>query len=178
MVKIDDEKYLEIINKEVMRHLEDTETSKLAHFFAAARYESIHKFWIGLPTTIAALLLSWLVAQKDLPTDEYQIMFTIKIFLSLIVAVSSGISTFLNFNELASQHRKAALKYQDIWRKCKNWNTDFPDDTELDEAKSIIQAYRSEMTAINQESPQIPKWAWKSVDKQIAEGSTSYENEN
>lgn len=178
MVKITDEKYLEIIEDEVERHLEDSETSKLSHFYAAARYEKIHKFWIGLPTTIAALLLSWLVAQKDLSSDGYQIVFAIKIFLSLVVAVSSGISTFLNFNGLASKHRTAALKYQDIWRKCKNWRTDFPDDTMLDNAKSVIQIYRKEMTTINQESPQIPKWAWKSVDKQIKEGSTSYENEN
>ena len=177
MATIDDLEYSKLIKVEVDRHLEDAETSKLSHFFAAARYEKLHKFYIGLPTTVAALLLSWLVAQKDLPQENSQLIFGLKIILSLIVAISSGVSTFLNYNELASQHRKAALKYQDVWRKCKNWQTDFPDDTDLINAKTSVQVYRSEMTSINQESPQIPKWAWKSVDKQKKEGSTSYDNE-
>jgi hypothetical protein len=177
MTPIDTLAYSKVISAEISRHLEDSEISKLSHFFVAARYERIHKFYIGLPTTIAALLLSWLVAQKDLPDDNHLIIFTIKITLGLVVAVSTGISTFLNYNELASQHRKAALKYQDIWRKCKNWHTDFPDDTDLVNAKKIAQAYRSLMTSINQESPQIPRWAWKSVDKQRKEGSTRYDNE-
>lgn len=177
MATIDTLTYSGVIKTEVLRHLEDSETSKLSHFYAAARYEKLHKFYIGLPTTIAALLLSWLVAQNDLSGDDYKIIFGLKICLSLIVAISSGVSTFLNFNELAAHHRKAALKYQDIWRKCKNWETDFPDDTDLSKAKTVVQIYRTEMTNINQVSPQIPKWAWKSVAQQEKEGSTTYDVE-
>lgn len=177
MATIDNSLYREIIKVEVQRHLQDAEVSKLSHFDAAARYERLHKFYIGLPTTVAALLLSWLVAQRDLPEENLQILFGIKISLSLVVAVSTGVSTFLNYNELAAQHRKAALKYQEVWRNCKNWETDFPDDTDLMNAKTTVQNYRNEMTSINQESPQIPKWAWKSVSKQIKEGSTKYNNE-
>lgn len=169
--------YENIIKKEVARHLEDSGISKLSHFFAAERFEIIHKYYIGLPTTVAALLLSWLVAQKDLETGGNSWIFPIKITLSLIVAISTGISTFLNFNELASQHRKSALRYQDIWRKCKNWETDFPDETDLVSAKKIIRSYRKDMTEINQESPQIPKWAYNSVNKQMKAGSISYNNE-
>lgn len=174
---MDNKDYELIIKQEVARHLEDSEISKLSHFFAASRYETVHKYYIGLPTTIAALLLSWLVAQKEIDSEGVSWIFTLKITLSLIVAISTGISTFLNFNELASQHRKAALRYQDIWRKCKNWETDFPDENDLPSAKQLIQSYRNEMTTINQDSPQIPKWAWKSVDKQIKDGSTKYIDE-
>lgn len=174
---MDNKDYELIIKQEVARHLEDSETSKLAHFFAASRYETAHKYYIGLPTTIAALLLSWLVAQKEIDSQGVPWIFALKITLGLIVAISTGISTFLNFNELASQHRKAALRYQDIWRKCKNWETDFPDENDLQSAKKVIQSYRNEMTTINQDSPQIPKWAWKSVHKQIQDGSTKYLNE-
>jgi hypothetical protein len=176
MGQIKNEDFREVILKEVARHLEDAETSKLSHFFAAQRFETLHRYYIGLPTTIAALLLSWLVAQKSLAVNE-DLLFAIKIILSLIVAVSTGISTFLNFNGFAAQHRKAALRYQEVWRKCKNWDTDFPDDTDLSLAKSRVQEYRDSMTNINQESPQIPRWAWKSVEKQIKEGSTNYDIE-
>ena len=180
MTAIETSSYSALIKNEVNRHLEDAETSKLSHFYAAAKYENLHKFWIGLPTTVAALLLSWLVAQGegDITSEYSKVIFGLKICLSLIVAISSGVSTFLNFNELASQHRKAALNYQEVWRNCKNWETDFPDDTDIVNAKILVQTYRNRMTAINQESPQIPKWAWKSVDKQIKEGSTTYDVES
>ena len=118
---IDSISYYSTICKEIQRHLEDSEISKLSHFYAASRYEKLHKYYIGLPTTIAALLLAWLVTQKDLPDNSSQFIFSIKIILSLIVAISTGVSTFLNYNELASKHRQSALKYQDVWRKCKNW---------------------------------------------------------
>lgn len=168
------DQYYLILYEEVARHLEDSETSKLSHFNVAEVYERRHKYWLGLPTTIAALLLAWLVSQKDLSDGSVQYIFILKITLSFVVAISSGVSTFLNFNEQAGQHRKAALKYQDLWRKCKNWKTDFPDSSENQKAKSTVQEYRNIITNINQESPQIPKWAWKSVAKQQKEGSTEY----
>jgi hypothetical protein len=175
MVATTHEAYYKIIQTEIYRHLEDSEISKLCHFYAAEKLEKIHRYYLGLPITIAALLLSWLVAQRDL---SFSFEMAAKISLSLIVTIATGINTFLNLNELASAHRKAALRYQDIWRKCKNWNTDFPDDSNLEQAKSSAQAYRAELTAINQQSPQIPKWAYKNASKQRLTGSTTYDLEN
>jgi hypothetical protein len=166
------EAFYKIIQTEIYRHLEDSEISKLCHFYAAERLERIHRYYLGLPTTIAALLLSWLVAQKDL---AFPFETAAKISLSLVVTIITGINTFLNLNELASSHRKAALRYQDIWRKCKNWQTDFYEDSNLEQAKSSAQSYRAELTAINQQSPQIPKWAYKNAFKQRISGSTTYD---
>lgn len=177
MPQISDGKLYELICEEIERHLEDSEVSKLAHFHAAAIYEKRNKYFLGLPATLSALLLSWFVSQDVANKNIEPLSANVKLILSLIVSLLSGLVTFLNFNEIASKHRVAAQRYQQIWRKCKNWHTDFPDDTKNEDARKMAQQYREELNEINLESPQIPKWAWKSTQKQQNEGSTKYEKE-
>lgn len=177
MAKIDDKEYFELINQEVKRHLEDSEVSKLAHFYAASTYENRNKYFLGLPATLSAMILSWLVSQDVANENVAEVSANIKLILSLVVSILSGLVTFLNFNDVASKHRTAAQRYHQLWRKCKNWKTDFPDDTTNEKAKETIQKYREDLNEINNESPQIPKWAWKNTQKQQDEGSTDYVEE-
>lgn len=179
MSKIDSIEYYKLVSEEIGRHLEDSEVSKLAHFYAAAKYESIHRYWLGLPATLAAIILAWIVSKDvgmpDAATTTVSPWYSwSKTTLSLAVPLLTGLSTFLNLNDTASKHRNAAQRYHQLWRKCKNWRTDFPDDTSNDEAKKIAVVYRVEINDINNDSPQIPRWAWKSTQKQQSEGSTEY----
>ena len=173
-----DGKHYDIAYEEILRHLEDTETSKLAHFYAASVYEKRHRFFIGLPATFFAILLTWLLTspiENLFPQSMLTFLKdTLPIILSLIVAILSALSTWLNFNDLAIRHRMAAQNYQSLWRNCKNWKTDFPDASTIKEAIQVVKQYRDRLNEINRNSPQIPKWAWKSVRKQQKEGSTSY----
>ncbi len=172
-----DKEHFKIILKEVKRHLEDTETSKLAHWDAAATYEKRHKLYIGLPATILSILLTWLIStefKQSGISENTGIVGYVSVLLGLIVSVLSGLGTFLNFNDLAIKHRTAAENYHSLWRDCKNWQTDFPDESKIGQSLQIVQQYRKRLNEINRDSPQIPKWAWKSVDKQRKEGSTRY----
>jgi hypothetical protein len=81
---------------------------------------------------------------------------------------------FLGLKGLAAQHRNAALSYTEIWRCCKNWRTDFPDESTVREAVQAVRQYRDRLNSINRNSPQLPKWAWQSANRQRAEGSVSY----
>jgi hypothetical protein len=47
-----------------------------------------------------------------------------------------------------------------------------------EKAVQTVQGYRQRLNEINRDSPQIPKWAWKSVRTQRLEGSTQYESDN
>jgi hypothetical protein len=174
-----DDAHFASIRLEVHRHLEDTETSKLAHWDAAAVYERRHKLFIGLPALVLSLLLTWLLSSdtKNLLSaspDAKGFANSIPVVLSLVVSVLSGLSAFLNFNELASKHRASAENLNALWRDCKNWDTDYPDVSTCEKAVEAVQLYRKRLNEINRDSPQIPKWAWKSVQKQRAEGSTEY----
>ncbi|AWN49532.1 hypothetical protein DK419_26975 [Methylobacterium terrae] len=98
----------------------------------------------------------------------------IPVFLSLIVSLLSGLTAFLNLNETASRHRNAAESLHALWRDCKNWETDFPDASQCEAAVKRVQIYRQRLNEINRDAPQIPRWAWKSVENQRREGSVSY----
>ena len=178
MSKVQDLEYYQIISQEINRHLEDSEVSKLAHFYTAAKYEWWHKYLLGLPATLSAIFLAWIVTKDTAEvstTSAVSWYSPFKPILSLSVPILTGLSTFLNLNDIASKHRSAAQRYHQLWRKCKNWQTDFPDDTTNEQAKQTAVKYRTEINDINNDSPQIPKWAWKNTQKQQDEGSTRYE---
>lgn len=177
----DDTHFLSI-KLEVKRHLEDAETSKLAHWEAARVYEYRHKFYVGLPALLLSLLLTWLLSSdtKALVSRQpelKEILGSVPVLLSLIVSVLSGLGAFLNFNELASKHRAAAENLNALFRDCKNWDTDFPDSSSCEKAMQTVQGYRNRLNEINRDAPQIPKWAWLSVQRQRDEGSTRYQSD-
>ena len=170
-----DAAHFAIVSEEISRHLEDTETSKLGHWEAARRYDMIHRLCLGLPATLLSILLSWVLSSDTvaaLPGTSLKF----PVLLSLMVSMLTGLNAFLSFNTLASQHRAAAEKLNALWRECKNWRTDYPDASNCEKAVKTVQAYRSRLSDINGEAPQIPKWAWKSVEKQKDEGSVTYDD--
>lgn len=177
------ETHFKSVKSEVLRHLEDSETSKLAHWHAAAVYEKRHKIYIGLPATILSIFLTWLLSAdfQALAQDSESVKSFVKsipVFISLIVSVLSGLAAFLNYSELAIRHRTAAENLNVLWRDCRNWDTDFPDDANYQQAVQTVQSYRQRLNDVNRDAPQIPKWAWKSVRSQRREGSTTYAGEN
>lgn len=177
-----DEKHFAEVNEEVQRHLEDTETSKLGHWRAAQVYENYHKLWLGLPATLFSIILAWLISSQTTTIPESNpwktfFLFQLPVFLSLVVSLLSGLTAFLNLNETASRHRNAAESLHALWRDCKNWATDFPDFSQCEAAVKRVQIYRQRLNEINRDAPQIPKWAWKNVQKQRQEGSVSYNAE-
>ncbi|MEZ8153015.1 SLATT domain-containing protein [Vibrio splendidus] len=177
-----DKNHFEKVNQEVMRHLEDTEVSKLAHWSAAAVYKRRQMFFIGLPATFLSILLTWLLSSDFQSLAENSsklkaISEHIPVFMGLVISLLSGLGTFLNFNELSIKHRTTAENLHSLWRDCKNWDTDFPDESSCEKAVSAAQQYRKRLNDINRDAPQIPKWAWKSVKAQRQEGSVKYQFE-
>lgn len=177
-----DKLHFEKVTNEIQRHLEDTETSKLAHWDAAAVYKRRHVAFIGLPATILSILLTWLLSsdfQSLSESSQFIKEFSkhIPVFMGLVISLLSGLGTFLNFSELSMKHRATADNLHSLWRDCKNWETDFPDESLCEKAVHTAQQYRKRLNDINRDSPQIPKWAWKSVKKQKMEGSVAYKSE-
>ncbi len=178
-----DKEHFGKVLKEIQRHLEDSETSKLAHWNAEVVYRKRHMFFIGLPATILSIILTWILSSDFQQLANSYPFFKaiaqhIPVFIGLIISLLSGLGTFLNFTELATKHRTAAENLHSLWRDCKNWETDFPDDSLCEKAVQAAQQYRKRLNDINRDAPPIPKWAWKSVEPQKKEGSTSYKIES
>lgn len=170
-----DEPHFHRVCDEVLRHLEDTEISKLAHWHAAQVYSTLNRWLIGVPATLMSIALTWMLAADTKTVVSFQ---QLPVFLSLAVSMLTGIGTFLNLNEAATRHRSTAENLHGLWRDCKNWETEFPDLSVCEKAVQTALAYRRRLNEINKDAPQIPKWAWRSVKRQRSEGSVSYNSEN
>lgn len=170
-----------IVNQEVSRHLEDTETSKLAHWHAARVYNRVHRMYLGLPATLLSILLAWFLS---IETSDFvaegswleEVLAAVPIIVSLVVSLLSGLSAFLNLSDLSSRHRNVAESLHALWRDCKNFSTDFPNAECSSDAAKMVKIYRARLNDINRDAPQIPRWAWKSVEDQRSEGSVSYDD--
>lgn len=115
-----DEAHFSSVKAEVQRHLEDAETSKLAHWDAAVVYERRQKFFIDLPALLLSLLLTWFLSADTKTFLETSgqlkaLASSLPVVLSLLVSVLSGLGAFLNFNELAGKHRAAAENLNALW---------------------------------------------------------------
>lgn len=162
---------------EIDRHLEDAEVSKLGHWHAAAVLESRHRWLIAVPTVVLSALLTWLLMMPDGIFASASSIKLAKItppFIALLVTLVAGLDLMLGLKNLVASHRNAALSYQEVWRHCKNWSTDYPDYHSAEKAAQSAREYRDRLNSINRNSPQLPKWAWRSVSEQRAEGSVSY----
>ena len=156
-----------IIN-EAKRVEEDSLYSAKGHFEAANRWINVY-FWIGIPTAcLAAIAGASALSQFDYHN-------TIAGFLSIIVAAFTAITTFLNPNERATFHKNAGNMYNSLRNRARIFYQIECGGTKADE--ELIDRLR-ELTdlrdELNQNSPQIPRWAYEKAKRGIKAGEADY----
>jgi hypothetical protein len=63
-MRMDDKVHYDEATAEALRHLEDSEVSKLGHWHAVGIYEARHRWLIALPAIVASVLLTWLLTSS------------------------------------------------------------------------------------------------------------------
>lgn len=125
------------------------------NFTAANIYKTWHLV-IGLPilalTTIAASssFSSW----EKLP-GRYSIAISC---FKILVPVLAALQTFLGLSELAERHRRMATKYGALKRQLEQRLTQLP--LEPAELEKLMSTIRTEIDAIEDDEPQIPRFVW------------------
>jgi hypothetical protein len=92
-------------------------------------------------------------------------------FASVLVAILTGIQTFLRYAERAEKHRLAGVRYGSIKREIEQKLAFAPKNSE--ELLPYIDALRIRWDQLNEECPTIPKRIWDRVSTQIKEARTS-----
>lgn len=103
-------------------------------------------------------VLAWLVSSQTrnvLPAAgvSSELVHNIPVFVSLAVSLLSGMTAFLNLNDLAIRHRTAAENLNALWRNCRYCETDFPDASFCEAAVKAVQGYRARLNDINGDAP-------------------------
>ncbi len=160
------------IKKEAARIEEDSLYSSKGHFYAGQRWSNLH-LWIGVP----AAVLSAIAGASAL--SEFQSHEVIAGVLSIIVAALTAVATFVNPNERTLTHKNAGNKYNSLRNRARIfYSIELPsgdDTTKLADSLKSLDELRSKL---NEESPQIPNWAFKKARKGIEGGEAHYKVDN
>lgn len=155
------------IEDEFKRHIIDCNDSKKAHFDLADYYYEKAKFINYLQGFGLSIVTAWLLSSqfKGLLPDEHFIIIALPTVLAILVSILSMLSPIFKFNEKAMVHEQCAKRYHNLWRTCKNWKTDFPNESYLKEAKISVQRYREILNDINRDAPHLSSVLWEKIEK-------------
>jgi hypothetical protein len=157
-----------MIIKEARRIEEDSSYSAKGHFVAANFWTNFH-LWIGVPTAILAAIAG---ASALSQFDNHNIIAGI---LAIIVTALTAVTTFLNPNERANSHLNTGNKCNSLRNKARIfWEIDACGDDSDQELTKQLKELARQRDELNQNNPQIPRWAYKKARKSIEEGEADY----
>ncbi|HVU26857.1 MAG TPA: SLATT domain-containing protein [Verrucomicrobiae bacterium] len=163
----DSQKRLEFI-REAQRIEEATMHSSKGHFAAAAIWRGMH-VGLGIPTTILASIAAASAFSK------MDFTHSISGWISILVAVLSALTTFLNPPAKANAHFTAGNNYGDLRDKTRMYRKiNCLNDSDEALAKRL-QELCGEKNELNQTSPQIPWFGRYFAKRGIAAGEAAYE---
>ncbi len=163
--------YKQQIEEEFQRHLADCRDSKRAHFDLADYYYEKANMLYYLQSFGLTVITAWLLSTQFegfLPKDNSIVRATPTV-LAIIVSVLTIVEHIFRFKDKAVTHEQAAKRYHTLWRSCKNWKTDFPDNNStLEQARLVVQKYREQLNDINRDAPHLSSVLWRKIYKMRA----------
>ena len=158
----------EKIIKEARRVEEDSLYSARGQFVAASFWTNFH-LWIGVPTAILAAIAC---ASALSQFDSHNIIAGI---LAIIVTALTAVTIFLNPNEKANSHQNAGNKCNSLRNKARMFcDIDCYGENPDQELIKRLKELAKQRDELNQNSPQIPRWAYKKAREGIEEGEADY----
>lgn len=159
---------LEGIVKEAKRIEENCLYTSRSHFVMAHLWTNFH-LWIGVPTIILAAIAG-AIAFAQFPGHNI-----IAGFLAIIIAILTGITTFLNPKERANIHLTAGNNYDSLLSRVRIFRTiDCWRENPEELLANRLRDFSEQRDRLNRDSPQPLKWAYKKAKKGIEEGEANY----
>jgi hypothetical protein len=154
--------------KEAKRIEESTLYSAKGHFAAAHFWSKFH-LWVGLPATILAAVAA---AAAFSQFDQHH---EVGGWISIIVAVLSAVTTFLNPNEKSASHLRAANSYDALHNRARIvWTIDCGGSDSDQVVSNRLRDLSELKNELNRKSPQIPRFAYNLGKKGILAGEADY----
>ena len=163
-----------VYEEEIKRHLEDSEAARSTQFEAAVRNEKKYDNWLTisfLMTIIGVSAFFYTLLNMDCIS---KISILGGQFLALAAAGCTFWSLIQNYQGKAVAHRQCAEEYSKIWKKCRNWKTDFPDEENMPDAKKYVHSIRDSVNTTNYFSPPALYIDYKKGKKDRESGSYDY----
>lgn len=153
------------VQNEAARIEEDSLYSAKGHWEAAKPWEHRH-LWIGVPTTVCA------AATGVSAFSNHPIVTGV---LAVVVAVGSGLNTFLNPNERHRRHCDAGNAYKALNNHARIFRTtECVPAADLSVLRAKLQELDQRRNDLNQGSPIIPRPAFEAARRGIEAGEATH----
>lgn len=175
------------IENEMSRHLEDVKLNRAAHFNKSGRLQKMSTMTNSISyISLWGLVILWfistqifdLVAQLGFSAPSYVENITTNLLPVIFVVfglLGTTLQYFGGYGELSRSHWRAAMRYQRLFRKIKNWRTECPCELYAEIYMRDLLSIRQELTDINEDSPDFDVVDWKAAKKSIELGGSDYE---
>lgn len=163
--KPDDNQLLAALVKEARRIHEDALYSYKGHYEGAQAW-AVRHLWIGIPTTVVA-------AAAGVTAIANQTL--ISAALSLAVAVTSAVFTFLNPQDRAGGHLRAGNAFKALRNDARIFCEVKSLHTPIAELEKMLDELNARRTELSIDSPQVPRSAYERARKGIEAGESAYE---
>jgi len=155
---------------EAKRIEEDSLYSSKGHFYAGQCWSGVG-LWLGCITAV----LSAVAGTSALSKFDHST--TVAGSLAILVAVVTAIITFTNPNEKATLHKEAGNKYNSLKNDVRIF---YEIEASINEKEAIrkLKELNGRRNQLNQESVQIPKWAFEKARVGIEDEEAEYQIDN
>lgn len=151
--------------------------SQLAHRFAAKELSRLHLLMGALAVVLSTIAGTSIFASLEKELSGYgRIVVGI---LSLVVALLSGLQTFLRLDDLSSKHQRADASFSAIrgqieqYRAIRRGQLD-----EIEETETFVDSIRQKMEDLSNDSPLVPEKYWQKARAIINAQGASKRNMN
>lgn len=160
------------LSAEASRIEEDVLHSAKGHFCAGARWGNVH-LWLGIPASVLAGL-SGVSALSSF--DNHTIIAGV---LALFVGAITAIITFLNPQERAKVHHHAGTEFNSLRNQARIFRQIVMNGQDDDPTLTTkLVALDTRRNQLNENSPQIPGWAYHKAKKSIDRGEAQYQTDS
>jgi hypothetical protein len=161
------------IIREAKRLEESTLYSFKGHHQAARGWGSRH-LWLGIPTVVISALIGATAFSQY--AKEYPWVGIAAGLLAILVAVLSGVTTFLNPNDKESAHLVAAHGFDKLNNDARMfWSIECWQEESDEVLTSRLRELVERKNELNSSSPQIPPWAYNRAKVGIEAGEAAFQ---
>ncbi len=179
---MDDKNYYETLKTEISRHLEDANYAKATNYAAAARYERKYQLFLlpGFLITILGVSSLFSCVSKGVCVPcFFNMPGDCDIFSHMIAFIGVCITVWPLIKDYSGQavmYRRFAEQYNEVSKRCINWETEYPLNSNIETAKMSVLSIRNSLSIINGLSPNTKYKDYKSAKTSIEHGSYDYNN--
>lgn len=151
--------------KELERIEEDALYSMKGHYNASARWRFLYLFF-GIINVISSVFAGI--------TSFSEVDCLIKVS-TIIVAVVTGLSTFLECSKKAENHRMSGNSFLKIKNRARFLKDIRAEVIEVNELETLLAELLDQKDELNSASLPIPKFAYEKAKKEIKDGNATYQ---